>query len=308
MNVVLTQPGLSDLPATAGSPSPALFVGPIGTGRHTHARLLQAAQEGTADPPPEQSADVRTLVSSSLPELVRAVFETTEHLPAETRYKHLCLRNLHRYSKHSLDTLLKVMESPPAHLRVTATARSLDHLPPAIVSRFRIWRVRPLSRDALAEVLESKETLRPYRAALDARGSYPWSSPAQLALHTRYGFDAAADGLLFHARVGKLEATLSNLVDELDRHPVYPLEDLMDLFLSYLLLKWESWGRMNEGSDPIRRLRDYSQPIWAQAAEVADVIGRPASLRQHWTMRLRSLLYAFATLRSAMEPEEGEDA
>ncbi len=89
-------------------------------------------------------------------EEVRTLQHDLSLTPHESLQKIAILANFDRATTGAANALLKTLEEPPAHAMLLLTARSTEHLLPTIVSRCQNIHLRPVSTDAIAEMLQQQ--------------------------------------------------------------------------------------------------------------------------------------------------------
>jgi DNA polymerase-3 subunit delta' len=89
-------------------------------------------------------------------EQVRALQREAILAPYEGRYRVLILRQLDRASIEAANSLLKILEEPPAHVVLALTASDVGALPATIVSRCQRLDLRPAAYNTLEAALREK--------------------------------------------------------------------------------------------------------------------------------------------------------
>ena len=151
-----------------------LFSGPSGSGKRTLALLFaQALNCRGTDPPCAQCLSCRKSESGNHPDLFRLVpqgaslkieqmrdiKESLYYLPMEGQYKICILEDADLLTAPAANSLLKILEEPPARLVfILLTARPWALLP-TVLSRCTHFTLKPLQPQELAALLEQGEEM-----------------------------------------------------------------------------------------------------------------------------------------------------
>jgi DNA polymerase-3 subunit delta' len=150
-----------------------LFSGPPQVGKTTLARLLAQALTCSDSNPPcgncpsclkiarGSHPDVHLVVGESARESikieqVRALKREVVLAPYESRYRVLILRHMDRASVEAANSLLKLLEEPPAHAVIVLTAVDVEALPATIVSRCQRLDLRPAAQSVVEAALRHR--------------------------------------------------------------------------------------------------------------------------------------------------------
>jgi len=145
-----------------------LFAGSRGTGKTSVARIL-AKSIGTSD------NDLHEIDAASNRGIddVRALRESVQNLPFESKQKVYIIDEVHMLTKEAFNALLKTLEEPPKHVIFILATTEFDKLPETIVSRCQTFRFKKPSQNILKEMLlgvskKEKIDLEPAAAELIA--------------------------------------------------------------------------------------------------------------------------------------------
>lgn len=111
---------------------------------------------------------------------IRALRRDAFLAPYEARYRVFILRHADRASTEAANSLLKILEEPPAHVILILTAVDADALPSTVVSRCQRLDLRPVAQQVVEEALLERG-VEPGRAQLLARlsgGRVGWALDA----------------------------------------------------------------------------------------------------------------------------------
>lgn len=295
----LTSPALTALFSRFSAPdqlpmlSPVLLVGPLGTGKRHH--ILQFIRQiGCAATPryaPYASAeDTRTdctcdsctrIKTDKHPDLLffkgnepladfrDRLQEHVSHQPSLLPYRVLLLSNLHRYTKDTLDTALKIIEEPPRTLKIFATATVRESMPPAVLSRFREFRTNWLPPAQIDAITAVDSRLRPYRRHLP---NYPFRSVHELTAYVRYDFEAQFKTFFADLDITTLESKVTALLDSFRADPDHAPADLIEIFLDFYLTRLADYVRLN--SDVRPQLNSFKANAYVVFERYAQTLGK----------------------------------
>jgi len=130
-----------------GHLSSMLLWGPPGTGKTSLARLLAEAV----------GADFRTVsaVMSGVAEVRSTIAEAQDQLALSGRRSVLFIDEIHRFNKAQQDALLPHVEDGTVTLIGATTENPYFEVNSALLSRMRVWRLEPLTDDAVESILRS---------------------------------------------------------------------------------------------------------------------------------------------------------
>ena len=121
-------------PLWAATRRPLLIISPIATGKRT--TLLNSITEEAGIKDPFTNSD-RAILTGKEPieELRERVQAISSHRPDSLSHTYLVCENLHGLTKQAAGILLKLLEQPPAHLKIGLTATTYTGIQRALLSR-----------------------------------------------------------------------------------------------------------------------------------------------------------------------------
>jgi DNA polymerase-3 subunit gamma/tau len=125
-----------------------LFAGSRGTGKTSVARILARAIGTSRNDLFEIDAASNTGVDD-----VRALNESVNTLPFDSKYKVYILDEAHMLSKSAWNALLKTLEEPPAHVVFILATTEIEKVPETIVSRCQSFSFRRPTHAVLKEAI-----------------------------------------------------------------------------------------------------------------------------------------------------------
>lgn len=175
---------LRNMLSSGRMPHALLFVGPTGIGKMLVARTLAAAilcGGGRAEPCGE-CPSCRLVAQGTHPDLIELAADgaslkidqirALQHEAALAPYygsgRVFLVEEAERLTVQAANSLLKILEEPPAGSVFILTAASQHAMLPTVVSRCRVFTFRPLAPEALARLLAARGT-DGARAAMAAR-------------------------------------------------------------------------------------------------------------------------------------------
>lgn len=153
-----------------------LFTGPRGVGRRTlamrFAQALNCTQPASPGEPCLECRNCQQLERMQHPDLavvqaeqigatlkveqVRELQRSLALTPYQARYRIALLLRFEEAHASAANALLKTLEEPPPQVVLLLTAESAERLPPTIVSRCELLRLRPVPVDAVAAGLQDR--------------------------------------------------------------------------------------------------------------------------------------------------------
>ena len=128
-----------------------LFTGTRGVGKTTIARIFAKSlncETGVTSRPCGQCAACREIAEGRFVDLIevdaasrtgvddtRELLENVQYAPSRGRYKVYLIDEVHMFSKHSFNALLKTLEEPPPHVKFLLATTDPQKLPITILSR-----------------------------------------------------------------------------------------------------------------------------------------------------------------------------
>ena len=268
-----------------------LITGARGTGRRTLAlRFAQALNCPQPQAPGQPCLTCRTCrqtAAMQLPDLsvisadgegstikveqIRELGRTLSLTPYEAQTRFALLLNFDSATISAQNALLKTLEEAPPHVVLVLTALTTDTLLSTIVSRCEVLRLRPLSPEALADLLVSRWNLSPENARLLAHLSSGRVGEA-LRLHE--------DPQLLEERQGWLEDILTLLASNRRERFAYSAgvtarvkrDRLKSLYQTWLLFWRDVFMRASRANVPLINL-DWDAAIssLAERLDPADI-------------------------------------
>lgn len=189
----------------------------------------------------DKTSDIIKFSGEEKTEEVREKISSVDGNPQELGHKVLILRNIHKYNKNILDSLLKIIEEPQK-LKIFSTSTNLEFVPEAIKSRFFIFQFPYLDQDILSKILED-QNLESYKFIFDR---YKFRSVFQLDVFKYFDFEEKFDSLFTRVSSSfeikeQIKIFLNGIKDS--RHHV---EDVLDFFLEYY--NWRVFNLYDENS------------------------------------------------------------
>lgn len=147
-----------------------LFTGTRGVGKTTFARIiakcLNCAQGVTAEPCGECEAcrgidagrfiDLLEVDAASRARVdeTRDLMDSVPYAPTVGRYKVYLIDEVHMFSNHSFNALLKVLEEPPDHVKFLLATTEPKRIPVTVLSRCLQFNLRRLAPEKIAAQVE----------------------------------------------------------------------------------------------------------------------------------------------------------
>jgi DNA polymerase III subunit gamma/tau len=125
-----------------------IFSGSRGTGKTSVARIFAREIGTSANDITEIDAASNTGVDD-----IRALNESVNTIPFESKYKVYILDEAHMLSKSAWNALLKTLEEPPAHVIFIMATTEYEKIPETVVSRCQTFSFRKPSQKVLKDVV-----------------------------------------------------------------------------------------------------------------------------------------------------------
>jgi DNA polymerase-3 subunit gamma/tau len=150
-----------------------LFTGTRGVGKTTIARILAKSlncEQGVSANPCGECATCREVDEGRFVDLIevdaasrtkvdetRELLDNVQYAPTRGRYKVYLIDEVHMFSNHSFNALLKTLEEPPPHVKFLLATTDPQKLPVTILSRCLQFNLKSLGqepiRDHLAHIM-----------------------------------------------------------------------------------------------------------------------------------------------------------
>ncbi len=143
-----------------------LFTGTRGVGKTTLARILAKSlncERGVSSSPCGECAACREIDEGRFVDLIevdaasrtkvdetRELLENVQYAPTRGRYKVYLIDEVHMFSNHSFNALLKTLEEPPPHVKFLLATTDPQKLPVTILSRCLQFNLKRLPPDMIA--------------------------------------------------------------------------------------------------------------------------------------------------------------
>jgi DNA polymerase-3 subunit gamma/tau len=172
-----------------------LFTGTRGVGKTTIARILAKSlncEQGVSSKPCGECSTCREIDEGRFVDLIevdaasrtkvdetRDLLDNVQYAPTRGRYKVYLIDEVHMFSNHSFNALLKTLEEPPPHVKFLLATTDPQKLPVTILSRCLQFNLRRLATERieahLANILQqegiSSDAAALHRLARAADGS-----------------------------------------------------------------------------------------------------------------------------------------
>ncbi|MDD3151095.1 MAG: DNA polymerase III subunit gamma/tau [Candidatus Gastranaerophilales bacterium] len=127
-----------------------IFAGSRGTGKTSAARIFAKEIGTTINDISEIDAASNTGVDD-----IRALNDSVNTLPFESKYKVYILDEAHMLSKSAWNALLKTIEEPPRHVVFILATTEVNKIPETIISRCQTFSFKKPTQKVLKEVVSS---------------------------------------------------------------------------------------------------------------------------------------------------------
>jgi DNA polymerase-3 subunit gamma/tau len=146
-----------------------LFTGTRGVGKTTIARILAKSlncEQGVSANPCGECATCREVDEGRFVDLIevdaasrtkvdetRELLDNVQYAPTRGRYKVYLIDEVHMFSNHSFNALLKTLEEPPPHVKFLLATTDPQKLPVTILSRCLQFNLKSLGQEPIREHL-----------------------------------------------------------------------------------------------------------------------------------------------------------
>jgi len=163
-----------------------LFTGTRGVGKTTIARILAKSlncEKGVSATPCGECSSCVEVDEGRFVDLIevdaasrtkvdetRELLDNVQYAPTRGRYKVYLIDEVHMFSNHSFNALLKTLEEPPPHVKFLLATTDPQKLPVTILSRCLQFNLKALQLDPIRDHLEdilSKESINAEKPALN---------------------------------------------------------------------------------------------------------------------------------------------
>jgi len=146
-----------------------LFTGTRGVGKTTIARILAKSlncEQGVSATPCGECSSCREIDEGRFVDLIevdaasrtkvdetRELLDNVQYAPTRGRYKVYLIDEVHMFSNHSFNALLKTLEEPPPHVKFLLATTDPQKLPVTILSRCLQFNLKALPQEQIHEYL-----------------------------------------------------------------------------------------------------------------------------------------------------------
>lgn len=148
-----------------------LFTGTRGVGKTTLARIMAKClncEQGVSSSPCGKCSACISIDEGRFVDLIevdaasrakveetRDLMDNVQYAPSSGRYKVYLIDEVHMFSNHSFNALLKTLEEPPPHVKFLLATTEPKKLPVTILSRCLQFNLKHLTRDQIGEQLRT---------------------------------------------------------------------------------------------------------------------------------------------------------
>lgn len=147
-----------------------LFTGTRGVGKTTMARIFAKAlncEKGVSDIPCGGCYSCIGIDNNNMVDLIevdaasrtkveetRELLDNVQYAPSQGRFKIYLIDEIHMFSKHSFNALLKTLEEPPEHVKFLLATTDHEKIPATVLSRCLKLNLKKISQNFLVEYIE----------------------------------------------------------------------------------------------------------------------------------------------------------
>ncbi len=147
-----------------------LFTGTRGVGKTTMARIFAKAlncEKGVTPNPCGECFSCQGIDNNNMVDLIevdaasrtkveetRELLDNVQYAPTQGRFKIYLIDEIHMFSKHSFNALLKTLEEPPEHVKFLLATTDHEKIPPTVLSRCLKLNLKKISNKSLINYIE----------------------------------------------------------------------------------------------------------------------------------------------------------
>ncbi len=147
-----------------------LFTGTRGVGKTTMARIFAKAlncEKGVTSEPCGKCFSCQGIDNNNMVDLIevdaasrtkveetRELLDNVQYAPTQGRFKIYLIDEIHMFSKHSFNALLKTLEEPPGHVKFLLATTDHEKIPATVLSRCLKLNLKKISNKSLIDYIE----------------------------------------------------------------------------------------------------------------------------------------------------------
>ena len=147
-----------------------LFTGTRGVGKTTMARIFAKAlncETGITSEPCGKCFSCKGIDNNNMVDLIevdaasrtkveetRELLDNVQYAPTQGRFKIYLIDEIHMFSKHSFNALLKTLEEPPEHVKFLLATTDYEKIPATVLSRCLKLNLKKISNKSLIDYIE----------------------------------------------------------------------------------------------------------------------------------------------------------
>ena len=147
-----------------------LFTGTRGVGKTTMARIFAKAlncETGITSEPCGKCFSCKGIDNNNMVDLIevdaasrtkveetRELLDNVQYAPTQGRFKIYLIDEIHMFSKHSFNALLKTLEEPPGHVKFLLATTDYEKIPATVLSRCLKLNLKKISNKSLIDYIE----------------------------------------------------------------------------------------------------------------------------------------------------------